>query len=243
MNSLLAWKTCFKTVEWRGSEQPQTSITWAEKFWKEYNIYPTLTYTHEDNCNYSDRVKKINKDSQPEMDYASRMMNWCIKTVSKHMLLKSRSENRCINSSMRFFLFFFLSQLKIKKIPTDRKEQGRFRVGVRKRFFTRELWAWNRLPKAVGLTQTRCVHSHWWFMTDRSTQYAHTEMQIWEVLWAIWDSGCKGNTPSLGLSFCSLDKGTSLSLWKMRTVVLVAAADGEQKNSWTLHSLKGLCSA
>ena len=28
--------------------------------------------------------------------------------------------------------------------------QGRGRLGVRRRFFTRGWWAWNRLPRAVG---------------------------------------------------------------------------------------------
>jgi len=67
---------------------------------------------------------------------------------------------------------------------------GRVRLGIRKRFFTRRWWAWNRLPRAVVLALS--------FQRSRIiwTTPSDTGLEFWAVLrgarswnwWSLWIS-------------------------------------------------------
>jgi len=47
------------------------------------------------------------------------------------------------------------------------KSQGRVRLSVRKRFLTREWWAWNRLPRALGtIPSYQSSRSIWTVLSD-----------------------------------------------------------------------------
>ena len=53
--------------------------------------------------------------------------------------------------------------------------QGKGRVGVRERFFTRVWWAWNRLPRDVSWPRAARAQ-------DAKGQHSATGLEFWVVL-------------------------------------------------------------
>ena len=82
----------------------------------------------------------------------------------------------------------------------DTLNQGRVRLGVRKKFFTRGHWAWNRLIRAVGIA-SGCQSS-------RSVWTPLSDTALW-----IWVSLCGARSWTSWFLWVPSSSGYSMGLW------------------------------